>query len=232
MTLSAQSVSTQGKEFWLSFMQNGYYENNSGSIPDGVIPQLTVSAKRQCSVSVTNPSFPEWSMNFQVEANGIQQQNLPKQYSYHMGSDNETLSNKGIHIVATDTISVYCANIANYSFDASFVLPIDGLGDIAGADVQVIDRGDFKLVLVVNLIAGGAERRVRLALPIAEEGRWIVTDAVTDASLSTPYGGEIWTSGDIRKGIEFQLPYQERVLIAIRDAKGMRTLNAVAGVCE
>ena len=129
LTLSAQSVSTQGKEFWLSFMQNGYYENNSGSIPDGVIPQLTVSAKRQCSVSVTNPSFPEWSMNFQVEANGIQQQNLPKQYSYHMGSDNETLSNKGIHIVATDTISVYCANIANYSFDASFVLPIDGLGD-------------------------------------------------------------------------------------------------------
>ena len=112
------------------------------------------------------------------------------------------------------------------------LVPIDGLGDIAGADVQVIDRGDFKLVLVVNLIAGGAERRVRLALPVAEEGHWIVTDAVTDASLSAPYGGEIWTSGDIRKGIEFQLPYQERVLIAIRDAKGMRTLNAIASVCE
>ena len=106
------------------------------------------------------------------------------------------------------------------------------MGDIAGADVQVIDRGDFKLVLVVNLIAGGAERRVRLALPVAEEGRWLVTDAVTDASLSAPHGGEIWTSGDIRKGIEFQLPYQERVLIAIRDAKGKRPLNAIASVCE
>ena len=112
-------------------MQNGYYENTSGNIPSsvGVIPQLTISAKRNCSVSVTNPSFPNWSLNFNVEANGIQQQNLPKEYCYHMGSDNETRSNKGIHIVSTDTISVYCANIANYSFDASFVLPVEGLGD-------------------------------------------------------------------------------------------------------
>ena len=84
----AQSASTQGKDFWLSYMQNGYYENNSGDITDGMIPQLTISAKRTCSVTVTNPSFPEWSMSFFVQANGITQQNLPKEYCYHLGTDN------------------------------------------------------------------------------------------------------------------------------------------------
>lgn len=125
----AQGGSTQGKEFWLSYMQNGYYENyNSGGITEGVIPQLTVSAKRTCQVTVTNPYYPNWSLSFTVPGNSIVERNLPKEYCYHMGNDNEAVKNKGIHVIATDTVSVYCANIANYSFDASFVLPIESLG--------------------------------------------------------------------------------------------------------
>ena len=96
------------------------------------------------------------------------------------------------------------------------LIPHDGLGDIPGADVQVIDRGNFKLVLIVNLIAGSTERKARLALPIVEEGRWIVSDAVTDAPFNAPNGDETWTSEAIRNGIELALPYQERVLIAIQ----------------
>ena len=99
---------------------------------------------------------------------------------------------------------------------AAELVPLDGKGDIPGADVQVIDRGDFKLVLAVNMIAGGEERRVRLALPIEEEGRWIVRDAITDAPFAAPDGGPSWTSADLRNGVEFTLPYQERVLFAIR----------------
>ena len=124
-----QGASTQGKEFWLSFMQNGYYENTTGNITEGVIPQIIISAKQACQVSITNPNHPEWSLSFPVEANSITQRNLPKEYCYHMNNQYETVSDKGIHIVATETVSVYCANIANYSFDASFVLPIESLGD-------------------------------------------------------------------------------------------------------
>lgn len=96
------------------------------------------------------------------------------------------------------------------------LVPLDGKGDILGADVQVIDRGDFKLVLAVNMIAGSEERRVRLALPVAEEGRWTVRDAITDAIFATPDGNMSWTSADIRRGVELTLPYQERLLLAIR----------------
>ena len=116
----------------------------------------------------------------------------------------------------TNAASVLAALEAAGVQKAAELIPLDGSDDIPGADVQVIDRGDFKLVLAVNMIAGGAERQVRLALPIEEEGRWTVANAVTDAPLPAPDGGETWTSDDIRKGIELSLPYQERVLIAIK----------------
>ena len=99
------------------------------------------------------------------------------------------------------------------------LIPIDGKGEILGADVQIIDRGDFKLVLVVNMIAGGSERRVRLSIPIAEDAGWTVCDAVTNSRFTTPNGKESFTSDDIRKGIELTIPYQERVLIAINKIK-------------
>lgn len=126
--VSGQSISTQGKEFWLSFMQNGYYENNWGSI-NGMIAQITISAKNDCEVSVSHPLYP--TQTFPVEANSIYTVPLPsaETFCYHNADDNETVVSKGLHITATDTISVYCANIANNSFDASFVLPLESLGD-------------------------------------------------------------------------------------------------------
>lgn len=96
------------------------------------------------------------------------------------------------------------------------LVPTDGKGDIPGADVQVIDRGDFKLALVVNLVAGVDARRVRLSLPIAEEGEWEVFDGVAGKRFCTRAGNRHWTSADIRHGIDMDLPYQERVLIALR----------------
>ena len=121
----AQSVSTQGKEFWLSFMHNGYYDRDNKL---GVTLQVIISAKRDCSGTIAN-SLAQWSQSFSVEANGVTTITIPTEVGYHDGNNYEITSGKGIHILADDTISVYCANIADYSFDASFVLPIDGLGD-------------------------------------------------------------------------------------------------------
>jgi len=107
-------------------MQNGYYENSWNLM----YAQVTVSAKRDCDVTITNPNYPEWGgVSFHVGANAIQERIIPEMYCYHSKDINETVSDKGLHIMATDTISVYCANIANYSFDASFVLPTESLGD-------------------------------------------------------------------------------------------------------
>ena len=123
----SQSISTQGKEFWMSFMQNGYYERNLNNV--GVIPIITISAKQACNVTITIPNYSVEPITLSVGDNSIEQINLPKNYCYHMSDENESVQDKGIHIIADDTVSVYCANIANYSFDASFVLPVESLGD-------------------------------------------------------------------------------------------------------
>ena len=121
----AQNTSTQGKEFWLTFMQNGFKDH-----PDGgwVVNQVLISAKRNCTGTVSNP-LTGWSQSFSVSANNITTIEIPEHQGYHDTGDEETLSDRAIHVVANDTVSVYCTNIAHVSFDASLVLPMESLGD-------------------------------------------------------------------------------------------------------
>ena len=121
----AQNTSTQGKEFWLSFMHNGFRDHAQGG---WVINQVLISAKRDCTGTVTNP-LTGWSQEFSVRANNITTVEIPEAQGYHDQYTYETISQKGIKVQSTDTISVYCTNIAYVSFDASFVLPIESLGD-------------------------------------------------------------------------------------------------------
>lgn len=121
----AQEATTQGKEFWLSFMGNGFKTNGN---PEYVLTQVMVSSKRACSVTVTNPST-NWSRSFEVAANNITLIDIPEGQAYNGTSEFEIANNKGLMIVTTDTVSVYCTNIATNSFDASYVLPIQALAD-------------------------------------------------------------------------------------------------------
>ena len=124
-TASAQNTSTQGKEFWLTFMHNGFREHPEGG---WVTTQVLISAKRDCNGTVANP-LTGWSQDFTVRANNITTVEIPEAQGYHDQFNFETISQKGIKVQADDTISVYCTNIAHVSFDASFVLPIESLGD-------------------------------------------------------------------------------------------------------
>lgn len=121
----AQNTSTQGKEFWLSFMHNGYRDHTQGG---WIINQVLISAKRDCNGTVTNP-LTGWSHPFSVRANSITTVEIPEAQGYHDQFNYEAISQKGIKVEASDTISVYCTNIAHVSFDASFVLPTESLGD-------------------------------------------------------------------------------------------------------
>ncbi len=125
MPMSAQNTSTQGKEFWLSFMQNGFRNH-----PEGywITTQVLISAKRDCSGTVSNP-LTGWSRDFTVSANDITTVDIPEVQGYHGENEYETITQKAIKVVSSDTISVYCTNIAHVSFDASFVLPVESLGD-------------------------------------------------------------------------------------------------------
>ena len=121
----SQSTSTQGKEFWLSFMHNGFKDHTAGG---WVINQVLISAKRDCTGTVSNP-LSGWSQNFSVSANSITTVEIPQEQGYHTSTQYDRIFEKGIKVTASDTVSVYCTNIAHVSFDASFVLPVESLGD-------------------------------------------------------------------------------------------------------
>ena len=120
----AQDVSTQGKEFWVSFMFNGYEDGNQHQLYS---IQLTISAKHDCNCTVSNP-VTGWTTNEPITAGQTKDISIPKAEAYHPSGNSETVSNYGIKVEATDTISVYNASIATNSFDASYVLPIQSLG--------------------------------------------------------------------------------------------------------
>lgn len=121
-TMAVAQNSTQGKEFWFSFMQNGYKENDG----TWVETQVMISAKRACSGTIANPRT-SWSMPFSVGNESVVVLSIPENQCYN--ENNEGIpSDFGLLLTATDTVSVFIANCATNSFDASFVLPVESLG--------------------------------------------------------------------------------------------------------
>ena len=122
----AQSTSTQGKEFWVSFITNGFklHPTSNGWLR----VQLIVSAQRDCEGIIINPNT-GWGQSFSVEANNIFSIDLPEEHAYFEDYQYEQIMDIGLQIITTDIVSVYCANIAVYSYDASFVLPTSSLAD-------------------------------------------------------------------------------------------------------
>ena len=93
------------------------------------------------------------------------------------------------------------------------VTPVDDPAQpLKAVDVQICDRGDFKLILLVDM--GDAKaRRVRLQLRLPNDrGTYTLRDVVRKTDL--PNGTKAsWTSQDLAKGLELELPVQERVVL-------------------
>jgi len=119
-------TSTQGKEFYFSFMRNGLDVNGMLEI------QVMISAKRSCVGKVCEfraDNNEGWSYNFSVEANGVTVVTIPNYGRYvHIEEEEQVANRKSLKLVATDTVSVYISNHAKFSFDASYVLPVESLG--------------------------------------------------------------------------------------------------------
>ena len=140
LPLEAQNTSTQGKEFWVSFLGNGYRTNSTQEVPPYILNQVLVSGKRDCSGTIMNPNT-GWSQPFFVRANSITTIDHLEDQAYVETSVNERAVGKGLRIVTTDTVSVFCTNIAPVSFDASYVLPIHALAD--DYIVQTYDQSTY-----------------------------------------------------------------------------------------
>ena len=115
--------STQGMEFWFSYMENGYKYNGGEWVDNTVM----VSARRACTGTIAKPDGSLPDIPFSVGDNGITIIDIPEEYAYNE-DNSEVVDTKSLVLRATDTVSVYISNIATYSFDASFVLPVESLG--------------------------------------------------------------------------------------------------------
>lgn len=97
------------------------------------------------------------------------------------------------------------------------ITPIDGGKPLTGADVQIIDRGDFKFIYLVNM-ADLIHRKIRLSLDLNVSGTFYLTNPLT-RRLLVPESGETWSEAELRRGIELILPPQERVLLTLERKK-------------
>ena len=119
-------TSTQGKEFYFSFMRNGLEGNG------GLEIQVMISAKRACTGKVQEfqpNNYYVWSQDFSVADNGVTVVTIPSYGRFvHRDEEEQVVSGKTLKLETTDTVSVYISNHADFSFDASYVLPIESLG--------------------------------------------------------------------------------------------------------
>ena len=123
----SQDVSTEGTDFWVSFLGNGFDSNTTGG-NSYLKTQVLVSSIHDCSGQISNPNT-GWSTQFNLEANGVVFVDIPKEVAYMECNEYTSPLDKSLHIVTDQPVSVYCANTARYSFDASYVLPTPALAD-------------------------------------------------------------------------------------------------------
>lgn len=123
----AQS-STEGKDFWVAVM--------FANAPDGNIshfePFIAISAKKACTIQVSNPATGWSDQPRMVQANSwLVINNIPVGQWYNQSwtanSASEAVNPYGIRVQSTEEVSVYAAMRMEFSYDASNILPITAL---------------------------------------------------------------------------------------------------------
>ena len=121
----AQGITTQGKNFWVSFLVN-----SSATVP-GYYPSLSlfISAEQACTGTISNPNT-GWNMEFSITDNEVKEINIPEEdilqgYVIEYGK----VTQQGLLVTSNKAISLYASNYRKASFDVTFVLPINALGD-------------------------------------------------------------------------------------------------------
>jgi hypothetical protein len=141
MRVAAQSTvqegqSTEGKDFWVTFLQADQDANNSLTL------SLSISSRKACKVTISNP-FTGYSEEIEVEANKMKPVELYEGnvLAYNARSsmestgkvcyavNSEQADTCAIHVTATENISLFATNYKRATFDATNVLPTASLLD-------------------------------------------------------------------------------------------------------
>lgn len=133
----AQSVpTTEGTDFWVSFMSNY----------DGTIPDLSlfVSGSRACTGTVASADG-SWSQTFVVQPGQVSTIAIPSSfYSPDFGQ----VSSIGLHVTASRPVSLYASNYCDHTYDIANILPTQTLG--SNYIVQSYQGGETFLLLATT----------------------------------------------------------------------------------
>ena len=88
---------------------------------------------------------------------------------------------------------------------------------LRGPDLQLIDRGSFKMVFLLNM-ADTIHRFPILKLFPKEDTPFYLCDAVR-RELILPEHGQTWSKAELERGVFIIIPPQERVLLTLQTAK-------------
>lgn len=134
---TSMAQDSKGTDFWLMF---------NGNLGTPVLT-LFITSSVNTSGTVSGPSFA--AIPFTVTANVVTAVVVPNSLSSHV---NNTVDNKGIHVIALQEVTVYGLNYITFTTDAYLALPTDVLGtDYIIMDYNGIGRGgEFGIVASQN----------------------------------------------------------------------------------
>lgn len=139
--------STEGKDFWVTFLQADHLDGDDKSIQ----LSLTFSSRETCDVTIANPYYVGEAVNVVIDGGAATNRTLPftitinanqatevQLYSGTAKSTNannkfcytrkgEVVDSSAVHVTSTQPISLYASNYKPASFDAANVLPVSAL---------------------------------------------------------------------------------------------------------
>ena len=124
---------TEGTEFWVTFMDNYGKHVQDEDLSLTIYATARNSANVVVSGTWTDPithTSTSWSKSFIVHEGGVDSIFIPNQVAYLQESNQTTNAewlNKGIKITSDKPISLYSHNANVDSYDASLILPTQGL---------------------------------------------------------------------------------------------------------
>ena len=147
----AATPSTEGTEFWVTFMNNF----NTQASSDELQLKLIVSSRESATVTMRNPQT-GWRASLSVGANQVAEYVLPNSevYTYSAGQ----VEKKGVVVTSTAPVSLYAANFKEHTYDATIVMPITALGtdyvvqmyeaDMSSKEISVVATADNTQVTI------------------------------------------------------------------------------------
>ena len=137
----AQNTNTMGTDFWVAFMDNIDTSPRSQSL------SIFAASERVCSLTVTNPNT-GWAQTMTISPNTNNRCFIPLAQGYTSASGQVT--NTGLHVTSTDTISLYTITLGNVNVEYTDIRPTEMLGSDYMVQSYPADRYNSEFTIVAT----------------------------------------------------------------------------------